>query len=142
MIDRQQLAADLEKLVAVAAVGMSDASHKIDETKFINVKVDCAAFADHMLGMFNAFVQRLRLDFPRVDFVLGTGAVAEPRAAEGKRLAVNLELASESVRRAFAAMLAAQRVYFVEDEPGEASQPDKKATLFVRLDRRWIECGS
>jgi hypothetical protein len=92
--------------------------------------------------MLNAFVQRLPMVDFVLDFVLGTRAVADPRAAEGKRLAVNLEIASEPVRRAFAAMLAAQRVYFVEDEPGEASQPDRKATLFVRLDRRWIECGS
>jgi hypothetical protein len=63
MIDRQQLAATLEKLVTVTAVGRSDASRQLDigETafgrprRFINVKVDCLA-ADHVLGMLNAFV--------------------------------------------------------------------------------------
>lgn len=64
MIDRQKLAADLEKFVTVTTVGRSDASRQLDigETafgrprRFINVKVDCLAAADHVLGMLNAFV--------------------------------------------------------------------------------------
>jgi hypothetical protein len=64
MIDRQKLAADLEKLITVTTVGWSDTARRLDigETafgrprRFINVKVDCLAAADHVLGMLNAFV--------------------------------------------------------------------------------------
>ena len=62
MIDRQKLAADLEKLIVVTAWG-SQTGHRLDtgETafgrprKFIDVKIDCLAAADHVLRMLNAF---------------------------------------------------------------------------------------
>jgi len=64
MIDRQQLAADLEKLVVVTVVGKSNTTRQLDtgETAFgrprklVDVKVDCLAAADHVLGLLNALV--------------------------------------------------------------------------------------